>query len=72
MNDDDEKRERKIIIRDILLKILKFFDINIKKNAILHVAFCLILQIFCVLMNLSDSMLIVFSNSTNDALFVFR
>ena len=46
MNDDDEKRERKIIIRDILLKTLKFFDINIKKNAILHVAFDLIFANF--------------------------
>ena len=46
MNDDDEKRERKVIIRDILLRILKFFDINIRKNAILHVAFDLIFANF--------------------------
>ena len=39
MNDDGEKRERKAITRDILLRILKSFDISIRKDAILHVAF---------------------------------
>ena len=46
MYDESEKRERKTIIRDILLKILKFFDIRIRKNATLHVAFCLIFANF--------------------------
>ena len=42
----NEKREKKIIIRDILLNILQFFDIRIKRNATLHVAFCLIFANF--------------------------
>ena len=46
MYEKREKRERKIIIRDILLQILKFFDIRIKNDAILHVAFCLIFANF--------------------------
>ena len=42
MYDESEKRERKTIIRDIFLEILKSFDIRIRKNVTLHVAFCLI------------------------------
>ena len=36
----------KTITRDILLQILKSFDIRIKNDAILHVAFCLIFANF--------------------------
>ena len=46
MYEEREKRERKIIIRDILFQILKSFDIRIKKDAILHVAFCLVFTNF--------------------------
>ena len=46
MYEKNEKREKKIIIRDILLDMLQFFDIRIKKNAILHVAFYLIFANF--------------------------
>ena len=46
MYEKREKREKKTIIRDILLQILKFFDIRIKNDAILHVAFCLIFANF--------------------------
>ena len=41
-----EKCEKKIIIRDILLQILKFFDNRIKNDTILHIAFCLIFANF--------------------------
>ena len=46
MYEKSEKREKKTIIRDILLDILQFFDIRIKKNATLHVAFCVIFANF--------------------------
>ena len=41
MYEENEKRERKAITRDILLQILKTFDTRIRKDATLHVAFCL-------------------------------
>ena len=41
MYDESETRERKTITRDILLEILQSFDTRIRKNATLHVAFCL-------------------------------
>ena len=44
--EENEKRERKIITRDILLDILQSFDTRIKRDATLHVAFCLIFANF--------------------------
>ena len=38
---EDDRRERKFITRDILLKLLAKFDINIKWNVTMHVVFCL-------------------------------
>ena len=46
MYEEDEKRERKTITRDILLDILQSFDTRIRQNATLHVAFCLIFANF--------------------------
>ena len=46
MYEENEKREKKTITRDILLDMLQFFDTRIKKNAILHVAFYLIFADF--------------------------
>ena len=38
---EDGRRERKLITRDILLKLLAEFDTNTKWGATMHAAFCL-------------------------------